>query len=30
VRLFANTDLEISAPGRSILVQGNAIDFRRA
>lgn len=30
VCLFANTDLEISAPGRSILIQSNAIDFRRA
>jgi uncharacterized protein involved in type VI secretion and phage assembly len=30
VRLFANTDLEISAPGRSIVIQSNAIDFRRA
>jgi phage baseplate assembly protein gpV len=29
VRLFANTDLEISAPGRNIVIQSNAIDFRR-
>jgi phage protein D/phage baseplate assembly protein gpV len=29
VRLFANTDLEISAPGRNIVIQSNAVDFRR-
>ena len=29
VRLFANTDLEISAPGRGIVIQSNAIDFRK-
>jgi phage baseplate assembly protein gpV/phage protein D len=30
VRLFANTDLEISAPGRGIVIQSSAIDFRKA
>lgn len=29
VRFFANTDLEMSAPGRAITIQADTIDFRR-
>lgn len=30
VRVFANTDLEISAPGRAIVIRGSRIDFQTA
>ena len=29
VRLYANTDLEIAAPGRAIVIKGQSVDFQR-